>query len=105
MPLVTEKRPRITGPPQLIAVMPFHVHRAGAQEPALDKSSHAPRDVGELIVVPHGYFEPTRIRERNQSSGIFFVKSERLLYINVGSPFQAQLCKIVVAFRRGRDVD
>ena len=43
------------------------MHRPAAQEAALDQSSHAPRHMPELIVVPRGYLEPLFVRERNQS--------------------------------------
>ena len=102
--LVTEQRFGINTSSKLIAVIAFHMHGSTAEEPALDQSSQAACDMAELIIVSHRYFPPSFVCERNQLSGFLLIEGERLLHINMASPFQTELGGIEMASRRGGDV-
>src|SRR5260370_16784619 len=100
MSLVTKKRSRVPGSSKLIAVMTLHMDRAAAQEAALNKGSHAPCCMPELIVMPYGYLSLAVVGERDQSSSVLLVECEGLLHIDVTSPFETKLRNIVMGFGR-----
>src|SRR5690348_3195252 len=103
--LVAEKRSRVPGLSKLIAVITLHVHGLAAQKAALDKTSHTSRCVPELIVMAYGDLQPPLFRDRDQCSGFPLVDCERLLDVDVASPFQAKLGNFEMAFRRRSDVN
>src|SRR5437660_10125232 len=105
MALVAKKRSRVTGIPQVIAVVTFHVHWISAQVAAFDESSHTSGHVAELIVMPDCQLEPLFVGQCNKSLGLLLMECEWLLHIDVASAFQANPRDIVMAFRRRRDMD
>src|SRR5438874_13192050 len=105
MPLVTQKRSRISGLPQLVVVVALHMNRSTAQIAALDETSHPARRVPELVVMAGGCLEAALFREGNQSLRLLPGHGEWLLYIDVASPLQAELGKLKMASRRRRNVD
>src|SRR5207245_11545045 len=104
MSLVAEKRSGVPGSSKLIAVMTLHMDWAAAQEAALNKGSHAPCRMPELIIMPCRYLSPAVVRERNQSSSVLLAGCERLLHIHVTSPFETKLRNILIGFGRRCDV-
>src|SRR6266446_6983724 len=104
MVFVSEKRSRISRSSELVAVRAFHVHRPAAQETTPDKSSHAPSEGAELVVMPRGDLETSCVRECDEPLRLFLKKRERLLQIDVAAGLQTKLRKIEMAFGRRRDV-
>ena len=105
MLLVAEKRSRIPGPSELIAVVALHVDRRAAQKAAPDQRTHAARRVAELVVMSRGDLEALVVGQCDQTSGVVLVERERLLHINMAARFQAAPGDLEMALRRRGDVN
>src|SRR5215469_213749 len=103
--LVGQKRCCIRAASESVTEVAFHVHWPAAQEPALDKSSHASRHMRELTVMAGGDLEVSLLRQCDQSRGFFRIEREWLLDVNVTSRFETEARNIEMACWRGCDMD
>src|SRR5205809_4828916 len=88
-----------------ITVMTLHAHRRPPEIPALDKRSHAPRHMAELVIMSHCQLQPSFVGESHEALRLRFINGEGLLHIHMATTFQTECGNLKMALRRRRHVN